>query len=93
VTSMRALPMSLAETHTQSQLARLLGVSQGMISQILSGKRGLTPRISEIITEVRPINNNIAPRPVPTYAGRGLAGSRGTNCSVTWGVPGGVSYE
>lgn len=83
--------LSLAETHTQSQLARLLGVSQGMISQILSGKRGLTPRISEIITEVRVINNNIDPRPVPACvpAGRGLAGSRETNCSVTLGV----SYE
>lgn len=53
------LLLSLAENHTQSQLARLLGVSQGMISQVLSGKRGLTRELSQIITEVRVINNNI----------------------------------
>ena len=51
--------LSLAETHTQSQLARLLGVSQGMISQVLSGKRGLTRELSQIITEVGVIKYNI----------------------------------
>ena len=56
------LLLSLAETHTQSQLARLLGVSQGMISQILSGKRGLTRELRQIITEVRPIRDNIGGR-------------------------------
>lgn len=54
------LLLSLAETHTQSQIARLLGVNQGSVSRFLSGKQAIPARLEQIMREVRPINNNIA---------------------------------
>lgn len=54
------LLLSLAETHTQSQIARLLGVNQGSVSRFLSGKQAIPARLEQIMREVRVINNNIA---------------------------------
>lgn len=51
--------LSLAENHTQGQLASLLGVSQGSVSRFLSGKQAIPPRLAQIMQEVRVIKYNI----------------------------------
>lgn len=51
--------LSLAESHTQSQLARLLGVNQGSVSRFLSGKQAIPPRLRQIMQEVGVIKYNI----------------------------------
>ena len=57
------LLLRLAETHTQSQIAKLLGVTQQQVSHLLSGKRGISTALRRrITTEVRVINNNIPAR-------------------------------
>ena len=56
------LLLSLAESHTQSQLARLLGVSQSMVSRLLAGNRSISPELTRIMTEVGVIRDNMAGR-------------------------------
>lgn len=51
--------MRVIKYNIDSAIIRENAGSQGMISQVLSGKRGLTRELSQIITEVGVINNNM----------------------------------
>lgn len=59
------LLLRLAEDNTQSELARLLGVSQSSVSRFLAGKQAIPGRLRQIMQEVQVIKYNI---PAPDCA-------------------------